>query len=193
MNSGDLKDVLGLEYAKRALEICVAGGHRLRFSGSDGSGANLLAQCLKSILPSVDAEDDARVVRHPARAEMQVRLEPIHIADLRRPTETSDEVRGRVWAARLRQVERQSILNGKLKAAELVRVAPLDRATTRMLENAVEKTGMPTRDVIYAIRVARTIADLDACKNLSQLHLSEAFIYVYPGRGHMIQRGLWPN
>ena len=55
--NSDLRDVLGQQHAKRALEIAAAGGHSLLFVGPPGTGKSMLAQRLPGILPSMtDAE-----------------------------------------------------------------------------------------------------------------------------------------
>jgi magnesium chelatase family protein len=47
----DLSDVIGQHRARRALEICAAGGHNLLFVGPPGTGKTLLASRLPGILP----------------------------------------------------------------------------------------------------------------------------------------------
>ena len=54
----DLSDVLGQHRARRALEICAAGGHNLLFIGPPGTGKTLLASRLPGILPPM-SEDEA--------------------------------------------------------------------------------------------------------------------------------------
>lgn len=49
----DLRDVMGQEGVKRALEISAAGGHNLLLIGSPGAGKSMLAKRLPSILPSM--------------------------------------------------------------------------------------------------------------------------------------------
>ncbi|MQA93742.1 MAG: YifB family Mg chelatase-like AAA ATPase [Streptosporangiales bacterium] len=48
---GDLSDVLGQPLARRALEICAAGGHNLWMLGPPGTGKSMLAERLTTILP----------------------------------------------------------------------------------------------------------------------------------------------
>ncbi|MEP7383887.1 MAG: YifB family Mg chelatase-like AAA ATPase, partial [Gemmatimonadota bacterium] len=54
----DLRDVVGQESAKRALEIAAAGGHALLLIGPPGGGKTMLARRLPGILPPL-SEDEA--------------------------------------------------------------------------------------------------------------------------------------
>ncbi len=49
----DLRDVMGQENVKRALEIAAAGGHNLLLIGAPGAGKSMLAKRLPSILPDM--------------------------------------------------------------------------------------------------------------------------------------------
>jgi magnesium chelatase family protein len=52
----DLCDVLGQPIARRAAEICAAGGHHLSLLGPPGAGKTMLAERIPGILPPLDAE-----------------------------------------------------------------------------------------------------------------------------------------
>src|SRR5262249_45374622 len=47
----DLSDVLGQPVARRAAEICAAGGHHLSLLGPPGAGKTMLAERLPTVMP----------------------------------------------------------------------------------------------------------------------------------------------
>ena len=50
----DLADVLGQPVARRAAEICAAGGHHLSLLGPPGAGKTMLAERIPTIMPALD-------------------------------------------------------------------------------------------------------------------------------------------
>ena len=54
---GDLSDVKGQDFAKRALEIAAAGGHNLLMLGPPGGGKTMLATRLAGLAPSLSREE----------------------------------------------------------------------------------------------------------------------------------------
>ena len=82
--NADLRDIIGQEQAKRALEIAAAGGHNLLLIGPPGTGKTMLASRLTGLLPPL-TEPEA--------------LESLAIASLQHPVLTALPWRQRPFRA----------------------------------------------------------------------------------------------
>jgi magnesium chelatase family protein len=88
--------------------------------------------------------------------------------------ESSATVRARAVAARERALVRSGKANGHLSPREVERDCALRDADASLLERAVERLGLSARAFHRILRVARTIADLDAAPAIGTPHLAEA-------------------
>ena len=82
-----------------------------------------------------------------------------------------------VAAARARQLNRQQGLNAHMGLESLRTHCKLSDADAQWLEQAVTRLGLSHRASHRVLKVARTLADLDAVAQISRSHLAEALQY----------------
>lgn len=96
--------------------------------------------------------------------------------------ERSAAVRERVEAARWIQRERFSSFNGIYTNSQMTpglvdAFCQLGKAEEELLKTAFVRLGLSARAHNRILKVARTIADLNGCKNIAAAHLAEAIQY----------------
>lgn len=91
--------------------------------------------------------------------------------------ESSAEVRTRVEQARHRQNERAGKANALLTPTELETFAPLGKEQQQLLTRAMNKIHLSARAAHRIIKVALTLADLEAKPTIESKHLLEALSY----------------
>jgi len=126
------------------------------------------------------------------RIDLHVEVPMVPAADLSLPpsSETSDQVRQRVIAARTRQMNRFQALNSDARTnadAEgqvLEAIVQLDSAAQNLLADAAGRLRLSARGYHRILKVARTIADLEGASGVAKLHVAEALSYRrrVPGR-----------
>ena len=117
------------------------------------------------------------------RIDIHIEVVPVSISEISTTerAEPSSAIRRRVVAAREIQRERFKELdihcNAMMNSSMLRKFAPLDRACSEMLEFAMSRLNLSARAYDRIIKVARTIADLEAKPNIEPSHISEAIGY----------------
>ena len=119
------------------------------------------------------------------RLDLHVSLPSVDLAALRhgKPGEASKVIRDRVERARDIQSARvaegivQARVNAQLSGAELDRVAELDSRSETLLARAVSSMALSARAYTKVLRLARTIADLDAKGRVESVHIAEAIAF----------------
>lgn len=117
------------------------------------------------------------------RIDIHIEVVPVSIAEMSTTErgEPSSEIRRRVVAARDIQRQRFEGLdihcNAMMNSSMLRKFAPLDRACSELLELAMARLNLSARAYDRIIKVARTIADLEAKPNIEPQHISEAIGY----------------
>ncbi len=94
-------------------------------------------------------------------------------------SEASNTIRGRVEAVRSLANERNGCANAVL-AAERFTLLQLQPSARDMLQQAAERLDLSGRAIHRMLRVARTIADLEASQTLERHHLAEALSFRLP-------------
>ena len=91
---------------------------------------------------------------------------------------TSVKMRQIVVCARQMQEERYrgSVVrfNSELKAGQIEKYCPLTPEASRMMAQAYDSLGLSARGFHRVLKVARTIADMEACETIGTVHVGEA-------------------
>ncbi len=89
-------------------------------------------------------------------------------------------VKERADAARAFRSGRKAPSNAQLEREELDKFCALDEACQKLMKGAFDRMGLTARSYDRILRVARTIADLDASETIQAPHLAEALQYRPP-------------
>jgi magnesium chelatase family protein len=121
------------------------------------------------------------------RIDLHIDVPAVKAADLALPppAESSADVARRVAAARARQAQRYATLapdrrirtNAEADGELLDQVATPDAEGKRLLLAAAERLRLSARGYHRVLRVARTLADLDASAEIGRPHIAEALSY----------------
>lgn len=120
------------------------------------------------------------------RIDLRIEVPAVSASDLIRPerAESSSAVAARVARARKIQSERFERLgiagagtNAHCPPAVIETIAAPDAAGMALLSDASEKLGFSARAYHRVLKVARTLADLEASETVGRIHLAEAISY----------------
>lgn len=118
------------------------------------------------------------------RIDLHVEVTPVSFDQLTddRKTESSEEIRERVIAARLIQSERfkdhPEVYSNAMMNSQMVKsLCQINSAGKNLLKTAMERLGLSARAYDRILKVARTIADLSGKEDIQIEHLAEAIQY----------------
>ena len=127
------------------------------------------------------------------RIDIHIEVPAVQYKELRgsAATEGSAEIRARVLAARERQHQRlvsnstptkssgkaKIFSNAQMTTQQIRTYCELSTDAERVLERAMQQQGLSARAHDRILKVARTIADLDAAADIAVKHLAEAIQY----------------
>lgn len=131
------------------------------------------------------------------RIDIQCEITPVPFSDISRSQqgESSSDIRGRVIVARHIQEERYRNFKGIHCNAQMTermihQFAEPDAEGIELLRMAMERLSLSARAYNRILKVARTIADLDAADSVDSRHLAEAIGYRQLDRGDWAERGV---
>ncbi|MGR3493568.1 MAG: YifB family Mg chelatase-like AAA ATPase [Shimia sp.] len=114
------------------------------------------------------------------RFDIRLEVPPVSFQDLDLPEEgeTTAQIAVRVAAARDVQAKRYAgsgiVTNADLEGRALNEAVALDAESRDLLHRAAEKFGLTARGFHRILRVARTLADLEATEKVQRPHVAEA-------------------
>ena len=122
------------------------------------------------------------------RIDLQLAVPRLASHEMRSDTPRGEDtatVRARVVAARARQMARAGKVNAQLSQSETEQHCRLQARDQALLERAMDSLQLTARATHRILRVARTLADLDASDALATPHLTEAIAYRQLDRGQV--------
>ena len=93
------------------------------------------------------------------------------------PGESTADIRARCTAARQRAIDRQGSTNQALQGQEIDQHVALEPSAAKFLTVAAARLGWSARGIHRALKVARTIADLEGAATTQVAHVAEAMQY----------------
>lgn len=118
------------------------------------------------------------------RIDLHLEVEPVPFSQLteKKAAESSSRIRTRVTAARILQTQRFKghatiHYNAQMTTRQIRAYCVLDHASSALLKQAMESLSLSARAYDRILKVARTIADLEACPALNASHIDEAIQY----------------
>ena len=101
------------------------------------------------------------------------------------PSAVMREQVGRARAVQQKRFGADGLLNSRMSTRQLRRLCQLDEEGRTLLRTAMEELGLSARAHDRILRVARTIADLEASADIRPAHVVEAISY------RSLDRKLW--
>ena len=112
------------------------------------------------------------------RIDLHMEVPRLSFAALQgKKSEGSAVVRERVITARNIQQQRNSLLNSQLTHDQIDCVCILHKTDQLLLQHAMEKLRLSARAYHRILKLARTLADMDAVGHIKTTHLTEAITY----------------
>ena len=131
----------------------------------------------------------------PDCIDIQCEIQPVPFEEISKAEkgEPSSSIRQRVIAARKMQEERYRSIphihcNAQMTERMIHEYAAPDEAGITLLKKAMHKLNLSARAYNRILKVARTIADLDASADVKPIHLAEAIAYRSLDRGDWAER-----
>lgn len=196
--SPDFGEIRGLEAAKRAMLIALSGLHSVALIGPHGNGKTLLIKSAQKVAKGLsmevekfhelttadlkkfldnedsDAGDDMEPL---VRAHIHVEVSPLSFRDLTGRSKGTDSATIErklkdvaIWRDDKMDPRRMERLRHGLDMS-------LSEDVLLLGKQAYEEMGMTPRSFHIAVRVARTIADLEEFEKIQAVHFAEAIQY----------------